>query len=253
MFGYNPYQFGIDANTLPVLENLVVWLDAADANTLSFSSGILVSDWVDKSGNNHDAVQATAGDQPDLIADAINGLPVLRFDGATEFMELDTVVVTGTSGRSLFCVASARALNAAADSIVSLNQANGTAIIYLWTPETAVRIQGVFVVWADSIIDPGTAPFEYWVYNVANATGADGNTIQGWRNGTEMTPTPTNSGTINTSTTGVTQISRSQNGNFFYEGDIGEIIIYDRDLSVSERQSVVNYLGAKWGIAVTHT
>ena len=28
MFGYSPYQFGIE-NTLPVVQNLVAWLDAA--------------------------------------------------------------------------------------------------------------------------------------------------------------------------------------------------------------------------------
>jgi hypothetical protein len=36
----------------------------------------------------------------------------------------------------------------------------------------------------------------------------------------------------------------------YYDGDIGEIIIFDRALKTEERQSIEKYLGQKWGIKI---
>ena len=49
---------------LPVKDRLLLWLDAADDSTFSYSSGTEVSQWRDKSGNNFHANQATVGNQP---------------------------------------------------------------------------------------------------------------------------------------------------------------------------------------------
>ena len=51
--------------------SLAVWLDASDASTLT-SSGGLVSEWRDKSGNARHAVQATSGSRPTLNGSAIS-------------------------------------------------------------------------------------------------------------------------------------------------------------------------------------
>ena len=50
--------------------SLAVWLDASDATTLT-SSGGLVSEWRDKSGNARHAVQATSSSQPTFSGSAI--------------------------------------------------------------------------------------------------------------------------------------------------------------------------------------
>jgi hypothetical protein len=44
--------------------------------------------------------------------------------------------------------------------------------------------------------------------------------------------------------------SRGFGGGSFYQGLIGEIIIYRRALNVEERWAVESYLGQKWGIKV---
>jgi len=63
----------------------VLWLDASDAASVTENGG-KVSSWADKSGNSHDYAQGTAGNQPELIADAINGKPVISFDGADDYL-----------------------------------------------------------------------------------------------------------------------------------------------------------------------
>lgn len=60
---------------------LVVWLDAAKGVTQSNNA---VSAWADQSGNNNNAAQATQARQPLLVANVINGKPVMRFDGTNQ-------------------------------------------------------------------------------------------------------------------------------------------------------------------------
>ena len=49
---------------LPVKNGLLLWLDAADDNSFIYSSGTVVSQWRDKSGNNFHANQVTTAQQP---------------------------------------------------------------------------------------------------------------------------------------------------------------------------------------------
>ena len=49
---------------LPVKNGLLLWLDAADDTTFSYSSGTVVSQWRDKSGLSNHVGQSTVGSQP---------------------------------------------------------------------------------------------------------------------------------------------------------------------------------------------
>ena len=62
------------------LSGLVVWLDAADASTITLN-GSNVSQWSDKSGNGNHAVQSTASSQPSYGAPTINSKNVINFAG----------------------------------------------------------------------------------------------------------------------------------------------------------------------------
>lgn len=55
-----------------------LWLDAADASTITESGGA-VSQWDDKSGNDRHAAQGLAAQQPVYTANGINGNPSLTF------------------------------------------------------------------------------------------------------------------------------------------------------------------------------
>jgi len=47
--------------TLPVKGGLVMWMDAADDSTFTYSSGTTVSQWRDKSGSGYHMVPVSAG------------------------------------------------------------------------------------------------------------------------------------------------------------------------------------------------
>jgi hypothetical protein len=62
----------------------VLWLDASDTTSLALN-GSSVSRWTDRGGRTIHAEQATATAQPTRVDGAMNGLPVLRFDGGDWF------------------------------------------------------------------------------------------------------------------------------------------------------------------------
>ncbi|MFM6254888.1 MAG: hypothetical protein ACKPEQ_38110, partial [Dolichospermum sp.] len=62
----------------PALISTVLWLDAADASTITFN-GSNVSQWNDKSGNGRNAIQATANHQPSYQTQGFNGKPTVAW------------------------------------------------------------------------------------------------------------------------------------------------------------------------------
>src|SRR5262249_51525967 len=56
-----------------------------DAGLLADAAG-RVSVWTDQSGTGNDLAQSTLTSQPGLVRDAVNGFPVLRFDGSNGWL-----------------------------------------------------------------------------------------------------------------------------------------------------------------------
>src|SRR5262245_40267854 len=86
--GSGPFQLNIRASGGGgPAAGLHLWL-RADAGVF-VPPGAQVPSWLDQSGNNRNASMATVARQPQLVAGALNGLPVIRFGGA-QSMYLDT-------------------------------------------------------------------------------------------------------------------------------------------------------------------
>jgi len=66
----------------PDLVRPALWLDAADASTVSVATG--VSEWRDKSGNGRHFTQTTTANQPAYNQNGINGLSSISFDGTAK-------------------------------------------------------------------------------------------------------------------------------------------------------------------------
>jgi beta-glucanase (GH16 family) len=65
---------------------LVLWLDAADASTMTLDALNRVQRWSDKSAKANDATVDGAASQPQRIANALNGHSVVRFSGVSAFL-----------------------------------------------------------------------------------------------------------------------------------------------------------------------
>jgi hypothetical protein len=71
-----------------------LWLDAADASTITESGGA-VSQWNDKSGNGRNATQGTVNRRPVVTANGLASKSVITFDGTDDFMDVVTTVFQG--------------------------------------------------------------------------------------------------------------------------------------------------------------
>ncbi|WP_455805477.1 LamG domain-containing protein; glycoside hydrolase family 16 protein [Pseudomonas fluorescens] len=75
-----------NAAQAPPNAGLVLWLDAADASSLSVNAQNRVQRWSDKSGQSHDAWVDEGTEQPQKIENAVNGHAVVRLSGTSAFL-----------------------------------------------------------------------------------------------------------------------------------------------------------------------
>jgi hypothetical protein len=85
---------------------LTYWFDSTERDTLTFN-GSNISYIEDKSGNGNDISQATAVNQPLYVEDALNGSPILEFNG-DNLRSVGTItqpeLVENGKSYTMFCV-----------------------------------------------------------------------------------------------------------------------------------------------------
>ena len=86
----------------PSMLSTALWLDAADASTITESGGA-VSQWDDKSGNNRNAIQATAGRRPSYVESSLNGKAGI--DWGSSISSNSLVISQSFASPSVFAVA----------------------------------------------------------------------------------------------------------------------------------------------------
>jgi hypothetical protein len=189
-----------------------------------------VSAWADQSSAHNDLAQTVASLRPHLVTNELNGLPVLRFDGTDDFVTFTNRL---TTIRTVFWVIK-RDAGAPTEYRFLLSDTSEwhfhSDYGSMWHPN-----------WASSFV-PGGQTF-------VNGAAVNGTT----------TPVPTTPSVISLVTTGpvtAANFSNDRNGASpvkTWQGDLAELIIYDRALSAAERVAVEAYLVAKYEIGGTVT
>lgn len=228
-----------------------LWLKA-DAGITKDGSNY-VSQWADQSGNNNHAVQATGSAQPLWVDDELNGMPVIRFDGNSDWLSGTIINNINTSSLSLFIVANGG----------NVSYGQGSAFFGI----------NVYPSWL--FVGRNTVPTEQnltitqtayvGVYGLATACNSYPNTgfshlliegiksynnyFKGYINGS-LYDTKTNAANIGTFTNDNYYISKNSEPDYiqFHKGDIVEVIIYTELLTDSERQQVENYINTKYAL-----
>lgn len=235
------------APSVPVVTGLKVWL-RADAGVSTNTAG-QVTQWADQSGTANDAASTDVSTAPSLVS--VNRKPVIQFapsDSSTsQFLEVPdsgTEFVTGDFS-----------------TFVTAQFADFAAYRVLWTKASS----GL------------AAPFDWWFHpdsGQPNAYRGDGVNFRGPVAGT-VSPAPgqfttigltvngkllshylgsadNGSGTLDiTPADGGTplRIGSRDDGATQMQGGIGEILIYDHALSITDRSNVVCYLESRIGLA----
>jgi len=118
-------DYEIDYNppwTPATIENLVVWYDASDSETVVLD-GSSVNQWLDKSGNNRHATQSGTA-RPTYNATGFNGLPCLEFDGVNDYMPITGEPSQG-SGFHVFAVVDTTSIQSDYRGVISRSGALG--------------------------------------------------------------------------------------------------------------------------------
>jgi len=263
----NPYLFG--APWTPANITTELWLDAADASTITESSGA-VSQWDDKSGNNRNATQTTGANQPQYISAGKNSLNLIRFTAANaQFFVAGSTSTwnflhNGTDS-SVFTVARVRSTgedpNAAHFLFDTHSLSGGVGFSVFYDDRTIASRNNALVVQiargvagfnaaliSDSNkITPGDYNIIGMYLDADNATAA--NRIKNRINGAADFGANTLTGAPSASnSTYALNIGGAGLGSTYLTGDFCEILILSTQPSTSDRQLVEGYLAHKWGL-----
>jgi hypothetical protein len=238
-------------NTPTTIPNLGLWLKADAGVTLV---GGEVDVWADQSGNGRDFSAPALANRP-AYSGTLNGLPVLTFDGSTDHLTGNaasltiarnvsgvTIIAvvkyaTGGADQRLFSTSTGASTTNVRNLISSMSSIYRTSGRRL-DADSAQNIDTVTTVTGNPAIQ--SAVFRY---SVATAgSGVNSVMVDG------VFQTPGNSSDTDSQRTAI-GVALSLTGQFL-NGDLAELIIYQRAISVEERNSVERYLSVKWGIAI---
>lgn len=226
----------------------VLWLDGGDASTMYTdiggttpvsSSGQSIAYWRDKSTSANHATNAT--NQPTVLLGAQNKLPLVNFNGS-QYLNLTVAKLpTGSTPFTFFF------LVRTASSAVQVYFTYGTA-----TNGQCVQLYyNNYILYND--LYGAAGPSDNTTYNgtfALMATTASATVYTAWDYSVGFAVANNVPITLNTGTSfaylGVGQVSNSLT--FYLNGQIAEVISYNRVVSTFERQQIEGYLAWKWGV-----
>ena len=211
-----------------------LWL-RADVGVQADANGA-VSTWADQSGAQKNAAQTDSAARPRLVPGAANGKPVVRFDGVASRLDL-AAFMTGATQGELFVVMKLPGFATRDDGLWSLGGSDGTWSQFNGTNRVLTEDFGRS--YRTSVGVPIAPLSDYVVYNVSAQT-------DDWRvrlNGALQSAETTN--TVVFGTSGA--LGRNAYSDYL-QGDIAEIIAYDRVLTATERTTAQSYLATKYGV-----
>jgi prepilin-type N-terminal cleavage/methylation domain-containing protein len=247
-----------ESSPVPSIKDLVAWYETTtDASFKSnqASDNVDVDLWNDinpTSITKNNATQTPGAATPNYVEKSINNLPALRFNGTTDYMVSNDIASYYASPMTIFMVfrATFAPLQPEFKTPYSFHSNNTNRLIMAFQPNTdefSINISG----------SPFNVNYASNIYNTdtimtLKAYGRTAATADLYFNG-GLTISRLAEPLVQNNTANQFSIGQEWDGSTatdFWPGDIGEIIIYSRALTNSERRDVEAYLGKKWGIKV---
>jgi hypothetical protein len=238
------------SQTLTVTDGLALWL-RADMGVTTNENGLVIQ-WDDQSGNVNHASQTTELQMPLLVPNAISNKPALRFDGSANAGEHDflniphaeSLAFTGDF-TTLFVIKVDDFANY--NAVWSKTAGNLPAPTDLYTDINA----GTMRVYRGNGTGTGLSSVASAQPLRAGAYLVLGVDINGTTATHYLNAQPNGTGIVNTNTADTLQDVKIGTRNDLFtkmRGDIAEILIYNRSLSETERNTAFNYLQTKYGL-----
>jgi hypothetical protein len=233
MFIINSYVFGSSAS-FPTLASLVARYRADLGVTKDGSNN--VATWADQSGNGHDLTEGT--NKPTWVANQINGLPILRFNGTNQKLSNTNASFDLAQPIHYFFVWNPGSFGTASKYLLS---SNSTATHFVdGDGATSQKLQMYGGGVGPKITVPAGTPIllEMLFNNASSFAKING---AGTQTGT-------------TSTNGLTDgifIGSAWDSSSFMPMDIAEIVICSAEITGSELTALKAYFTAAYGLSIS--
>jgi hypothetical protein len=234
---------GFNASTVP---NLQLWLRS---DTLALTDGAAVASWTDSSGNGNTAAQATGGSQPIFKTAQVNGSPVVRFNGSSQFLATSgNLLQVGTGDFAVFLAVKASGDSAAIHTVVGDLQSGSpfggfvlkTNIASAGAPsETATRDTTS----GSDTIDAASATG----WQILEAVRVNG-VLKLYRTGVSI---GTSASTHTISSAAPLAIGKDRTGGSeYFDSDLAEVLVFNSTITPQQRNTVEQYLATKYGLTL---
>jgi hypothetical protein len=213
--------------------NLQLWLKAGEGVNTAF--GTEIESWFDQSLN---GFHPEAVNEPFKVLAGSNFNPVVRFDGTDDYFNWTTNFTNGwTAGEAFYMIKSNRATNVA-NGFAAWGDTETSH--YTWSNQ---NLYDGFGTTARKNFNPTWDIQQYGIYQSMSKAGQ----WTAWWNGNQEFTTASNTVQFSQANTNLGYGNLS-----YFSGDIGEVILYNRELSAPEKQRVNSYLGVKYGLTLAH-
>ena len=239
-FGTQQY-FGFDPRTIP---GCGLWLDAADARTLTTSGGGNVTQWADKSGVGANMTPLGTNSNATIQTNYQNGLSAVNFAGLNQYQ---SPANTGVYPSDVYILVALKTLTRM--DIISIGPTSTDNFNSLTFGEhTALR-------WHNGSSGFARTPATVSPTNETSTSlllmnwSLSNNNFVIRRNGTQLSSTA--SYTYTPTAGAIIQLGfRHQNfgTNLAINAYVAEVVTYNRQLDLAERQQVEGYLAWKWAL-----
>lgn len=219
----------------PAVLNPAAWYDASDVSTISIATG--VSEWRDKTGKGRHLTQATTANQPAYKGFVVNSRPGIEFDNTNDEMTTSAFTI-GTKSTSFLMLMPLSLLSVNRDYITTAGTSNLDAhiIYHRFDIDRISLYSGVVLSSTVSTIAVNTPSIVCGVTDGANSQIRHNGSViisgdagaQSWINGIRL--------------------GKSAVVSQYTHAVYCEVVVFDKALSVLERQTVEAYLAWRWGM-----
>jgi hypothetical protein len=199
-------------------------------------SSSAVTAWADQSGNGRNA---SSYNGPQLITNQINGKPVIDFNASQYFTSNNQNL---NNNSSIFFVVKSRG-----DHAVMLSTSDYEGLVFTLTPNPnnsfSVGISNLF-----EIANDGADNGNNWM--IGSTIRSNNLTSIIYKNGIQVANGDYDTSSLNPTAPLIIGTDADLNSYWNLDGQIAEIIIYNRTLTLTERQQVEAYLSNKYAIQI---
>lgn len=257
----NDIRGRVQAAGQPPPAGLQLWLradmGAIDRHGAAASDGDAVGGWFDQSSSKRNVEQSDANRRPTFVAAGLSGLPAIRFDGVDDLLHNAAVdLVPSGAARTMLVVGRVPDTGRGGAMFTFRRSTAGGGTVFSTQHGT---VADNYYVYSDGVNGAGNSTLPPATINVIRAPFAtvfisrgEGQKLEVWLNGDKQPVSQPGAVGPDRGASGFTIGNREDYPGFGWDGDLSEILVYDRALSPDDLLAVGSYVATKYDLTANY-